>query len=440
MNGRSESPLDSTADPLIAVEDVTVAYGDLDVLEGVSLSIERGEFVGLVGPNGAGKTTLLSAINGVANPDSGTVRVDGLPVAESPARAVSRRVATVPQDTTLAFDFSVEDVVAMGRTPYHDRLSADPDADGAVERALERTETAEFRDRSIRSLSGGERQRAVLARAFAQETPALVLDEPTASLDINHQVRTLDLVRDRVDTEGTAVLAAIHDLDLAARFCDRIAVLSDGDLLAVGSPDAVLTGDRLETAFDTATAVRSDPITGAPTVTPLSDRGETDLRVHVTGSGRTAARSIATLRRAGATVTAGVLPAGDVAAATAADLGVETVTAPPFEPVDDRTLAAIEADVAAADAVVVAGRVAPAVREVVGDGRPVVAVRSERDPERAVPGVGDIPADDGSAVGRDRGQSVAETATPLAVRETVTPPTVVDAVVEAAEQAVVADD
>ncbi|WP_459194421.1 ATP-binding cassette domain-containing protein [Halosimplex sp. J119] len=359
---------------LIDVDDVSVAYGDVEVLDGVSLSVDAGEFVGLVGPNGAGKTTLLKAINGVLDPESGSVRVDGERMAGLSSRAASRRVATVPQDTTVAFEFTVEDVVEMGRTPYHGRFSGDSDAEAAVERALDRTDTAQFRDRSVASLSGGERQRVVLARALAQETPALLLDEPTASLDVNHQVRTLELVRDLVDGGEKAALAAIHDLDVAARFCDRLAVLADGDLLAVGQPAEVLTAEHLGTAFDTDAAVLPNPVTGTPAVTPLSDPGDLDRTVHVVGTGAPAARTVSVLASAGATVTVGPVPDGDVAAATAGELAVETVTAPAFASLD----AAVEADardlLSGADAVVVVEPVAPPLRTLAADYGPVVRV------------------------------------------------------------------
>jgi len=371
------------ADSLVDVRDVIVGYGSDPVLSGVSLSVERGELVGLVGPNGAGKTTLLKAINGVLDPDEGRVLVDGDDVHDLSSRAASRRVATVPQDTTVAFEFPVEAVVEMGRTPYHGRVRRDPDAAEAVERALDRTETTRFRDRTVGSLSGGERQRVVLARALAQGTPALVLDEPTASLDINHQVRTLALVRE-LTREGRGALAAIHDLDLAARFCDRIAVLADGNLQAVGPPETVLTGERVAAAFDTAAAVVPSPVTGTPTVTPLSDASadgkrpgrlvESDPCVHVAGTGQTAARAVAALSAAGATVTAGVFPAEGLAAGVAREHGVDPVVAPPFAPLDAGTEASAREQLGEADAAVLAGRAPPSVRALVRDHDAVVRV------------------------------------------------------------------
>ena len=392
---RSAAEADESAedDPLVAVADVSLSYGDLPVLTDVSLSVDRGEFVGLVGPNGAGKTTLLEAINGVLEPDSGRVRVGGEMVADRSSRAASRLVATVPQDTTVAFDFSVEDIVEMGRTPYHARFGGDPDAAAAVDRALERTETARFRDRSVGSLSGGERQRVVLARALAQETPALVLDEPTASLDVNHQVRTLELVADLVDGEDKAALAAIHDLDLAARFCDRLAVLADGDLLAVGPPEEVLTADHLDTAFDTDAAVLPNPVTGTPAVTPLPEPGDLDRRVHVLGTGPSAARVVSTLAAAGATVTVGPLAPGDVAAAGARELGADVLTAPAFAAIDAATESAVRERVAAADAVVVVEPLADALAGLIRDREPVVRVATGDDAASATAEIGSLGVD-----------------------------------------------
>jgi iron complex transport system ATP-binding protein len=271
-----------TDPPALGLDDVTVSYGGRTVLDGVSLSVGRGEFLALVGPNGAGKTTLLRAVNGLVTPASGTVRIDGADATSLSARARARRVATVPQETNVGFDFPVRDLVAMGRTAHRSRLSRASEADrAAVTRALDRTGTAAFADRTVGSLSGGERQRVVLARALAQAAPLLLLDEPTASLDINHQVRVLGLVRDLVttaterdgaDEPARTAVAAIHDLDLAARFCDRVALLADGAVRAVGPPSEVLESDRLAAADGVETVVTEDAVTGTPRVTALGER------------------------------------------------------------------------------------------------------------------------------------------------------------------------
>jgi len=344
--------------PLLAVEDVSVTLGDVPVLEGVSMTVDRGSFVGLIGPNGAGKTTLLRAINGAITPDEGRVVVDGEVVANLGSRTASRLVATVPQDTTLSFDFDVRRTVAMGRTPHRGRLDPWTEADErAVERAMERTGVAKFADRPITAVSGGERQRVVVARALAQETPLLLLDEPTASLDVSHQVRTLELVDDLTDA-GTTALAAIHDLNLAARYCDALVLLADGEVLTAGAPEAVLTESTLRRAFGADAVVTRHPVTGSTHVTALPDRDRESAaegaRVHVIGGGASGSRYLQALSAAGYAVTTGAVAAGSTDAATAHRLGIETVTVPPQAPVDDDAAAAVRERVARADAVVVA--------------------------------------------------------------------------------------
>jgi iron complex transport system ATP-binding protein len=336
---------------VIELHDVAVSFGDVSVLDGVDLRVDRGEFVGLVGPNGAGKTTLLRTVNGVLEPDNGEVWLDDDRVAGLHSREISRRLASVPQDTHLGFAFTVEQVVEMGRTPHRSRLDWS-DGSGAVEAALERTGTAEFRDRRIDDVSGGERQRVLLARALAGEPEGLLLDEPTASLDVNHQLRVLGLVEEFV-AGGHAAIAAIHDLDLAARFCDRLAVLSGGAIRARGSPAAVLRDPRLGEAFETTAAVTQDPVTGTPTVAAVPDRADRPEHVHVAGGGEGAVAAVRALWRAGFAVSIGPVPEGDVAASLATQLDLETVTAPAFEPPDAATARDAAALASAADAVVV---------------------------------------------------------------------------------------
>jgi len=338
---------------MIEVDGVSVSLGDVEILGDVSLSVDTGEFVGLVGPNGAGKTTLLRTINGALSPDSGCVRVDDDRMDDLSSRAGSRRVATVPQDTSVRFAFSVEDVVAMGRTPHRDRFGGDDAAGSHVDRALERTETASLRDRRISTLSGGERQRVFVARALAQDAPALVLDEPTASLDINHATETLALVRDLVD-EDRAVLGAIHDLEAAGRFCDRLVMLSGGEIVASGSPEDVLTADALATTFDVQSVVTANPVTGTPAVTPVSASDGTTRQVHVLGGGSVGAQIIARLHAAGHEVTAGPLADGDTALSVAEQLDVPAETAHPFSTPDGGALSTTRERIAAAEVTVLA--------------------------------------------------------------------------------------
>lgn len=259
--------------PPIEVSDLSVSFGDVPVVSGVDLRVERGSIVGLVGPNGAGKTTVLRAIKGTLSPGAGEVLLDGDPAESLSAREAGRRVASVPQETSLAFDFRVRQIVEMGRTPHLGRFDGHgPDDERAVREAMDAGGVARFADRAITEVSGGERQRVLLARALAQETPSLLLDEPTASLDVNHAVRTLELVRRLVD-DGRAALAAIHDLDMAARYCDEIVVLANGGVRAAGPPEDVLTAGTLRDAFDAEAFVGENPATGSPTVTAFDGGG-----------------------------------------------------------------------------------------------------------------------------------------------------------------------
>ena len=257
------------SDPPLVVDELSLTLGGREVLSTVSLTADRGELIGLIGPNGAGKTTLLRAIRGGISPTAGTVTVTGQPISSLSTKAIGQRVATVPQETELSFGFSVEQAVAMGRHPHIDRFGVPDETDReAVADALARTSLEPLSDRPVTDLSGGERQRVLVARALAQATPVLLLDEPTASLDINHAIHTLETIRAVVD-DGTAAVAAIHDLDLAARYCDRLILLAAGDVIAAGDPETVLTDETLAAAFDVTAVVSRDAVTDTPRVTAL---------------------------------------------------------------------------------------------------------------------------------------------------------------------------
>jgi iron complex transport system ATP-binding protein len=373
---------------VIDIDSLSVSFGDATVLDDVSLSVESGTLLGLVGPNGAGKTTLLRAVSGALSPDSGDVTLDGDRLDELGSKAASRRVAVVPQDTTVSFGFTARDVVAMGRTPHRGRFEPSSREDGrAVDDALARVDGEHLADRRIDELSGGERQTVTIARALAQETPILLLDEPTASLDVNHQVETLELVADLV-ADGKTVVAAIHDLSLAARYCDELALLADGDIVATGLPESVLTRERLADSFDARTVLRRDPVTESLGVTTLARQPDAVERsVHLVGSGSVAARTLERLVGADASVTVGPVSPGDALAETADLLGVETIDRYPHEPVDDATLSAAREAIDRAAVVAVAN---PAL--VTGDDRvfelldgrsPMVVVEAEGDTQRA---------------------------------------------------------
>ncbi|MFN2322820.1 MAG: ABC transporter ATP-binding protein [Trueperaceae bacterium] len=251
---------------VLDLRSVTAGYGARRVLHGVSFALTAGEVVGLVGPNGAGKSTLVAvAARGLA-PSAGEVFLDGRPLTAYGRRALARRVAVVPQGGDLPEGFTVDEVVAMGRTPHAGFLRGPTPADeAAIEAALHRTDVLELRARRVETLSGGERQRVVLARALAQDPGVLLLDEPTNHLDVRYQVETLRAARVAA-ADGVAVLVVVHDLNLAARACDRVALLEAGRIVAHGAPPAVFTEARLRSVYQAD--VRVHALDGIPTVVP----------------------------------------------------------------------------------------------------------------------------------------------------------------------------
>ncbi|WP_406186782.1 ABC transporter ATP-binding protein [Streptomyces sp. NBC_01006] len=246
----------------ITAENVSWSVAGSQVVREVAADIAPGETVALLGPNGSGKSSLLRCLAGLRAPDAGTVRYDGESVRDWSARRTARHVAFVAQDPGADSDLRVADVVGLGRTPFRNRWRGPDAADRAVVAdALERVGLTALAGRSWKALSGGERQRAHLARALAQQPYGLLLDEPTNHLDVKHQ---LDLMELLAGSEQT-VLVALHDLSLAARYCDRLLLLRHGRLIASGTPAAVLTSERLAEVFEVDAELTTDPL-GHPSV------------------------------------------------------------------------------------------------------------------------------------------------------------------------------
>jgi iron complex transport system ATP-binding protein len=254
----------------LTVEDLSVELGGRRVVDRVSLEVEPGRRLALLGPNGSGKSTLLRSIYRVHRPAAGTVRVGGDDLWRLGARDAARRVAVVAQEGGAEHDLTAFQVVMLGRVPHQRGFGADSPADfAAAEAALEHVSARDLADRPFALLSGGEKQRILLARAITQDCPVLVLDEPTNHLDVTFQLELMQIVADL----GLTTVAALHDLNLAATYCDTVAVLRDGRLVAFGDPDDVLTPDLIADAF----AVRADriphPATGSThfALSPLKD-------------------------------------------------------------------------------------------------------------------------------------------------------------------------
>ncbi|MEV6810807.1 heme ABC transporter ATP-binding protein [Micromonospora sp. NPDC051296] len=255
----------------LRVDQLRIQRGDRAILSELTIEIRPGELLALVGPNGAGKSTLLSAICGDLPPAAGTIEFAGRPLSGWPAIELARRRAMLPQRATMSFPFTVAEVVAMGRAPWVGTAYAAED-DDAVGEALRLTGMAAFTGRVFSALSGGEQARAALARVLAQRTAMLLLDEPTAALDLHHQELVLTLARDRARLGGSVVVV-LHDLGLAAAYADRIALLADGRLVADGPPVEVLTADRLSAVYQHEIEVLPHPRTGIPLVVPRRSAG-----------------------------------------------------------------------------------------------------------------------------------------------------------------------
>jgi iron complex transport system ATP-binding protein len=248
--------------------------GAVEALANVSLPVARGSFTGLLGPNGCGKTTLLKLMAGVLRPASGTVTLENQVLADMPRRVAARHVAVVPQDTHPAFDYTALEIVLMGRHPHLRRMQLEGPADLAIAReSLEATGTAHLAHRPFTSLSGGERQRVVIASALAQRPEVLLLDEPTASLDLGYQLEVASLLRRLSREHDVTMVMATHDLNLAASMCDTLALLRDGRLLAHGPIDEVLTASMVRQLYDVEADVRFHERAGHVTVTPVRRAG-----------------------------------------------------------------------------------------------------------------------------------------------------------------------
>jgi iron complex transport system ATP-binding protein len=256
---------------LLEADGLSFAYGARPVLTDVSLTVAPGELVGVIGPNGGGKTTLVRLLSGVLAPRAGSVRLGGRPLAAHRRRELARRLAVVPQDPTVEFPFTALEVVLMGRAAHLPALGFPGERDLALARAaMSQLDVGGVEDRPLDRLSGGERQSVLLARALAQEPQALLLDEPTTHLDLRHQAGIYDVVQDLRRERGTAVLSVLHDLNLAALYCDRLILLAGGRVAAQGTPREVLAADRLAAAYGAPVQVAANPVTGGPIVLPVA--------------------------------------------------------------------------------------------------------------------------------------------------------------------------
>lgn len=259
--------MSATSSALFSLERCSFGYTATPVLQDITFHLEAGKFYGLLGPNGSGKTSLLDLMSGVAAAQNGHVHFRGREVRSYTKAALAREMAIVPQDLSIGFDYSVFDVVLMGRHPFIPRFARPTQTDiDLVESALSEMDIGHLRRRSVMQLSGGEKQRVLVARALAQNTAVLLLDEPTASLDIRHTLDIMLALRQRVSANAVTVIATIHDLDLAAVFCDELIVLSGGRLYGHGPVSSIMTERLIQEVFAAEARVFADPLLGKPRV------------------------------------------------------------------------------------------------------------------------------------------------------------------------------
>lgn len=239
----------------VSAENIRLSYGAQEILKGVRIESNTNEFVGIIGPNGSGKSTLLKCIYRILKPDAGQVFLDGEELRTMSVRDSARKMAVVAQHNYYNFDFTVREVVLMGRAPHKKAMERDNAEDFEIAgNALRTVEMEEFAERNFSTLSGGEQQRVILARALAQQTPCLILDEPTNHLDITHQLQLLQIVKNL----NVTVISAIHDLNIAAMFCDRLYVLKKGEIVGAGTPQEVLTPEFIREIYRVDTEIVRD--------------------------------------------------------------------------------------------------------------------------------------------------------------------------------------
>jgi iron complex transport system ATP-binding protein len=247
---------------LLIADNLTGGYPSKSIIHQLNLQLDRGEWLSLLGGNGSGKSTLLKLLSHLLKPKQGIVWLDGKAIHTEPPHIVAQKMALLPQQQTVPSGLTVEQLVSLGRTPHQPWYQWELTAldRSQVDRAMSLTQVSDFADRSVESLSGGERQRAFLALALAQNPRVLLLDEPTTYLDLRYQLELLTLLKDLQQQQGLTIITVLHELNLAIRYSDRLAMLKDGSLIAVGTPEMVITSDIVKEVFGVSIAILDTPV------------------------------------------------------------------------------------------------------------------------------------------------------------------------------------
>ena len=261
---------------MLEIKNLSVSYGSRKILNNINISAEKGEFLGIIGPNGSGKTTLVKAITNVLKPESGDITLNGRPIKQMSSTEIARHIAVVSQVISINFEFAVKDIVMMGRTPYIKGKECHEDFD-IVEESMKKTKTDFLKDRIVTQLSGGELQRVIIARALAQQTDILLLDEPTSHLDITNQIDILNLVKNE-SRKGQLVVAVVHDLNLAGEYCDYLVMMNNGEVFVKGKPEEVLDYKKIEKVYKTVVITQENPFSKKPTILLVSEKTLNGIR------------------------------------------------------------------------------------------------------------------------------------------------------------------
>ncbi|MFO7952512.1 MAG: ABC transporter ATP-binding protein [Bacillota bacterium] len=320
----------------IDVHGLKLTYDAEPVLEDTNFKVERGDLVALLGANGAGKSTLLRCISRIITPSAGQILLDGEALEQYNSKEAARMMAVVPQETTADFDFSVEDIVMMGRFPYLGRFQKETKKDRKiVHRAMEMTGVSHLAERSIANLSGGEKQRVIMARAVCQEPEILLLDEPTANLDIGYQSMLLELASRLNREQKVTVIAAIHDINLAVHHFNRFILLAGGRVMAAGRAEEVITPENIKKSYGVPASTYRHPLHGVLQVSVVRGRSGSETvqdgpAVHVIGGGEEAMSVLELLNQEGCRLSVGPVSAQDSGCRFAHFHSLPVVIVPPF--------------------------------------------------------------------------------------------------------------
>lgn len=325
---------------IMEINDLTTGYKEKPVLKGLDLSMNSNDFIGIIGPNGSGKSTLIRAITRIIEPWKGDIKLKNQPINTLSRNEIGKIAAVVPQDTFISFPYSAWEIVLIGRTPYLGRFENPGKKDiDIAERSMKSTNTYKFRDRKVKELSGGELQRVIVARALTQQPDILLLDEATSHLDIGHKIQMMDLIKDKNKEEELGVLSVHHNLNLAARYCDEIILLDEGEIHASGSPEEVLTKPHLRAVYGVEAEVHENPKDGSLYVTPIEKKFENKQngrKIHVVCGGGSIGNLFKRLIEEGFEVSAGVLNVMDSDIEKADFLDINVVTEAPFSSISDK--------------------------------------------------------------------------------------------------------